>query len=78
MTKKLKLGKRNKSGKGEVWKTNNRKRFGKFSGKKNSGINKNSTASTNPDRKIKEGSEGFYRTKATIKRLNMYNEKPNM
>jgi len=33
--------------------------------------------SLNPDRKIKEGSEGFYRTKAKINILNMYNKKPD-
>lgn len=56
----------------------NKKQFGGFSGNNGSGINKNSTASTNPNRKIKEGSEGFYRTKATIKRLKMYDEKPDL
>jgi len=76
MTKKM--GKRNKPGKNENRKADNRKRFGKFSGQKNSTLNKNSNASTNPDRKIPEGSEGFYRTKATIKRLNMYKDKPDM
>ncbi|MCQ2818696.1 MAG: 50S ribosome-binding GTPase [archaeon] len=54
------------------------KKSGKaFSSKKSSGIDKISKASTNPNRAIKEGSEGFYRSKATIKRLNMYREKPN-
>ncbi|KAF7457928.1 Nucleolar GTP-binding protein 2 [Cryptosporidium felis] len=34
-----------------------------------------STASTNPDRIINAKKNGFYRTKNTISRLNMYNEK---
>lgn len=35
-----------------------------------------SASSTNPDRKLPEGKkEGFYRSKGTIKRLNMYKEK---
>ncbi|OII71787.1 YjeQ GTPase [Cryptosporidium ubiquitum] len=35
-----------------------------------------SSASTNPDRKLRENKKnGFYRTKNTINRLNMYNEK---
>ena len=73
------MGKRSKVGnKQGARKEFNKKKFGLFKGKKASGLNKNSTASTNPDRKIKEGSEGFYRTKDTIKRLNMYNEKPDM
>jgi len=73
MAKRSKVG--NKQG---ARKDFNKKKFGKFSGKKPSGLNKNSNASTNPDRKIKEGSEGFYRTKDTIKRLNMYNDKPDL
>lgn len=41
-------------------------------------ISKNS-ASTNPDRKLRENQKnGFYRTKNTIQRLNMYNEKGNL
>ena len=73
------FGKRNKEGrKNEVRKVTNKKRFGKFSGPKNSSLNKNGNASTNPDRKIPHGSEGFYRTKATIKRLNMYRDKPDL
>jgi nuclear GTP-binding protein len=73
------MAKRSKAGnKQGARKDFNKKKFGKFSGKKNSGVNKNSNASTNPDRKIKDGSEGFYRTKDTIKRLNMYNEKPDL
>lgn len=73
------MAKRNKVGnKQEARKTFNKGSFGKFTGKKGSGLNKNSTASTNPDRKIKEGSEGFYRSKATIKRLNMYRDKPDL
>jgi nuclear GTP-binding protein len=72
MSKRSKIG--NKQG---ARKDFNKKKFGKFSGNKPSGLNKNSNASTNPDRKIKEGSEGFYRTKATIKRLKMYEDKPD-
>jgi hypothetical protein len=40
-----------------------------------------SKSSTNPDRKIPEKSQGpfsNFRSKSTIKRLNMYNEKPDM
>ena len=53
---------------------------------KNKGLQKKiakgtkSNASTNPDRKTKANSDGkhnSFRTKATIKRLNMYNEKPD-
>ena len=71
--------KRNKTGN----KQGERKKFNvgshkRHTGKKPSGLNKTGNASTNPDRKIKEGSEGFYRTKATIKRLKMYDEKPDM
>jgi len=73
------MGKRSKVGnKQGARKDFNKEKFGKFKSKKGSAINKNGTASTNPDRKIKEGSEGFYRTKDTIKRLNMYNEKPDL
>lgn len=73
-----KLGKRNKTGgKTENRKSSNKKRWGNKVGGKNSAVNKNGKASTNPDRKIEPGSEGFYRTKDTIKRLNMYNQKPN-
>jgi nuclear GTP-binding protein len=73
MAKRSKIG--NKQG---ARKDFNKKKFGQFAGKKPSGLNKNSTASTNPERKIKEGSEGFYRTKDTIKRLKMYTEKPDL
>lgn len=73
------MAKRNKVGnKGEGRKTFNKKKFDKFTGPKPSNLNKNSNASTNPDRKIKEGSEGFYRTKDTIKRLQMYKDKPDL
>ena len=74
------MGKRNKVGnKQGARKDFNKEKFGKS--KKSVGgsaFRKNGTASTNPDRKIKEGSEGFYRTKDTIKRLAMYNEKPDL
>ena len=33
--------------------------------------------SLNPDRKVNEGSEGFYRTKAKINILNMYTKRPD-
>lgn len=73
------MAKRNKTAnKKEVRKTFNKQSFGDFHNKVGSGIKKNGTASTNPNRKIKEGSEGFYRTKATIKRLNMYKDKPDL
>lgn len=72
------MAKRNKTAnKQEIRKNFNKNSFGNFHGKNKSGLKKNGTASTNPDRKIAEGSEGFYRTKATIKRLNMYREKPD-
>lgn len=72
------MGKRNKGeNRQQARKTFNKTKFGKFTGKKNSTINKNSNSSTNPDRKIKEGSEGFFRDKATIKRLRMYKDKPD-
>jgi nuclear GTP-binding protein len=73
------MGKRNKAQRkqGER-KEANKKKFGKFSSKHPSGLNKTSNASTKQDRKVKEGTEGFYRTKATIKRLRMYNDKPDM
>ena len=48
-----------------------------YGSKNHSGIDKVSKAATNPNRPVKEGSEGFYRTKAAIKRINMYNSKPN-
>jgi nuclear GTP-binding protein len=57
--------------------TFNKKSSNKFTSTKPSGLNKSLGASTNPDRKIKAGSEGYYRTKATIKRLKMYDEKPD-
>ncbi len=45
------MAKRSKAGnKQGARKDFNKKKFGKFSGKKNSGVNKNSNASTNPDR----------------------------
>lgn len=73
------MAKRNKTqNKQEKRKSFNKSSFGNFHGKSKSGIDKKSTASTNPNRKIAEGSEGFYRTKATIKRLKMYTEKPDM
>jgi nuclear GTP-binding protein len=73
MTKRNKTG--NKQGERKKFNFGSHKRH---TGKKPSGLNKTGNASTNPDRKIKEGSEGFYRTKATIKRLKMYDEKPDM
>lgn len=73
------MAKRNKTeNKQEKRKTFNKQSFGKFHGKTKSGIDKTGTSSSNPNRKIAEGSEGFYRTKATIKRLKMYTEKPDM
>jgi nuclear GTP-binding protein len=73
------MAKRNKTqNKQEKRKTFNKTSFGSFHGKNNSGLKKNGTSSSNPDRKIKEGSEGFYRTKSKIKLLNMYKEKPDL
>lgn len=40
-----------------------------------------SNASTNPDRKMpssRPDSQNFYRSKSTIQRLNLYNEKPDL
>lgn len=49
-----------------------------FSSKKFSGIDKNSKASTNPNRIIpNEKLKNFYRTPAKIKLLNLYNSKPS-
>jgi nuclear GTP-binding protein len=73
------MSKRNKAGNMQAQRKDfNKKKFTRFTGAKPSGINKSGNASTNPDRKIKPGSEGFYRTKATIKRLKMYDQKPDM
>ena len=73
------MAKRNKTeNKQEKRKTFNKSSFVNFHVKNKSGLKKNGTSSSNPDRKIKEGSEGFYRTKATIKRLNMYKDKPDL
>lgn len=73
------MGKRNKSSnsKSSTFKKLFKKSGKAFTSKKNSSIDKVSKASTNPNRKIEPGTEGFYRTKATIKRLNMYNSKPS-
>jgi nuclear GTP-binding protein len=73
------MAKRNKVGNRQGdRKTFNKKSHKGFTGPRNSGINKNGTSSTNPNRKIKEGSEGFYRDKATINRLKMYKDKPDI
>lgn len=73
------MAKRNKTqNKQETRKKFNLKSHSNFKGTRPSGLNKTGNASTNPDRKIKEGSEGFYRTKATIKRLKMYDDKPDL
>lgn len=54
---------------------------------KNKGLQKKiakgtkSNASTNPDRQTKandDGKHNSFRTKATINRLNMYNDKPDL
>jgi nuclear GTP-binding protein len=45
--------------------------------KKNSNNKSKSGNCLNPDRRVKEGSEGFFRSKAKIKMLNMYTKKPN-
>ena len=72
------MGKRNKAknSKASTFKNLSKKSGAAFTSKKTSGINKISKASTNPNRVIEKGSEGFYRTKATINRLNMYRSKP--
>jgi nuclear GTP-binding protein len=75
------MGKRNKTQRKQGQrKEDNRTKFKKFNSQKTtgSGINKSSNAINNPNRKLKEGSEGFYRTKATIKRLKMVEEKPDI
>mmetsp|Transcript_32354 Transcript_32354/g.77656 ORF Transcript_32354/g.77656 Transcript_32354/m.77656 type:complete len:605 (-) Transcript_32354:115-1929(-) len=47
--------------------------------KKNRPAFSKSTSSTNPDRKLPEGMKaGHFRTKSTIKRLNMYRAKPDV
>ena len=74
------MAKRNKDGRRQGLTNNNKKSFEKrkAGGGTTSAINKSGTSSTNPNRKIPEGSEGHYRTKATIKRLQMYKDKPDM
>lgn len=75
------MGKRNKTARKQGERKDfNRSKFKKFNDQKTtgSGINKSSNAINNPNRKLKEGSEGFYRTKATIKRLKMVEQKPDI
>jgi hypothetical protein len=78
MSKKLKLGKRNKSGKGVEFNKNNKKRFINTHRPNHSAIKKNSKASTNPDVKVSKENQGFKRDRNTINRLNMYRDKPDM
>ena len=73
------MGKRNK---GENTKGQKRKEVAKkgrqaFSSFNHSGIDKKSKAPTNPNRPVEQGKQSFYRTKAKIKLLNMYNSKPS-
>jgi nuclear GTP-binding protein len=49
----------------------------RFDKKRNGKTKSKSGNSSNPDRKINAGSEGFYRTKAKINILNMYSDKPD-
>ena len=49
----------------------------KFTRPNHSGIDKFSKAPSNPNRKVESGKENFYRTKAKINLLNLYNSKPN-
>jgi nuclear GTP-binding protein len=75
------MGKRNKvSRKQGERKDFNRSKFTRFNAQKTtgSGIDKKSNSINNPNRKMKEGSEGHYRTKATIKRLKMMEQKPDL
>jgi nuclear GTP-binding protein len=75
------MGKRNKVERKQGQRKDfNKTKFRKFNDQKStgSGINKSSNAINNPNRKIKPGSEGHYRTKATIKRLKMMEEKPDI
>ena len=48
-----------------------------FARPNHSGIDKKSKAPTNPNRPIEKGKENFYRSKAKINLLNMYNSKPS-
>lgn len=68
------MGKRNQNQKNRSQKMQvaNKKNFSSQRG--TSAFNKNAKSSDNPDRKA-PGKEGHFRTKATIKRLQMYNTK---
>ena len=73
------MGKRNKGAntKGQKRKEVAKKGRQAFNSINHSGINKKSNAPTNPNRPILPGKETFYRTKAKIKLLNLYNSKPS-
>ena len=73
------MGKRNKGAntKGQKRKEVAKKGRQAFSSFNHSGIDKKSKAPTNPNRPVEQGKQSFYRTKAKIKLLNMYNSKPS-
>ena len=73
------MGKRNKGAntKGQKRKEVAKKGRQAFNSFNHSGIDKKSKAPTNPNRPIEQGKQSFYRTKAKIKLLNMYNSKPS-
>ena len=73
------MGKRNKAtnAKGTKRKELAKKGRQTFARPNHSGIDKKSRAPTNPNRPIEKGKESFYRTKAKINLLNLYNSKPN-
>ena len=68
------MAKRTKNSRSNKLHAMNKKGFGARNTKTFSSINKNAKSSDKVDRKT-PGEEGFYRTKATIKRLKMYKEK---
>ena len=73
------MGKRNKGSntKGQKLKNVAKKSRQAFNRPNHSGIDKKSKAPTNPNRPVEEGKTSFYRTKAKIKLLNLYNSKPS-
>ena len=73
------MGKRNKGSntKGQKRKDLAKKGRQAYTNINHSGIDKKSKAPTNPNRPIEQGKESFYRTKAKIKLLNLYNSKPS-
>jgi len=72
--------KRNSGGRSQKLLAMNKVKGASMKQPKTSGINKNSKASTNPNRKDPSGGKkgSQFRTKATINRINMYKDKPNI